>query len=689
MLILLFFYLLSLVESHPLCKLGLENFQSPVARELNFCSKYSDLTCCSVSQDLAIELEFNQTISTGMSQDCLDNYKDYLCAECSPYQSHLFSLEATFEGALPRNDTILCQGFCNEFAASCPMMNLNCSDPDTVDIPPWCFPVTFPTIKTGGLSVYHITDENTAISYVDRGDDKFWILTQTGFIYEIDRNTKAKRLVLDVSDIVNYQQEAGALAMALHPRFEENKFFFVYMTIKSGDIVSGVSNVNTVYRFKDSPGVNNDDGCMIIRFVKDSWNHNGGELWWDNEENLFLSIGDASPQRGNGNGQDTTNLFGSIIRITPIVDENHVCDNVNIADPTLPENLKVRITNNYLIPNGTNGNPFYGLPGFRDEIWDFGFRNPFRVGTNLNGSIVLAGDVGQNRYEEVNRIRGGGNYGWEITEGYSCFATAQECANLYDLPNYVDPVYVYPHPNIYDETSEEIVKGWAIIMCDIYEGSIRPDLYGTAIFCDYYGGCYSLRISDKNYWSGAVKVTDSTLSFTACKTDKNGEMKFISPDGFIYEFASADDEAAKLATYGNHICEPGESCDTHPVDCAGQLTGAQVNKWCCTDGQCEFGNCPVECNATYARISCGNGFCETGEDCHNCAYDCPGRPSPGNEINAYCCVGSEDEGGAPTCVPNLETSSVCDSVSCGKGKRQGPGNGRFNYYTTNSTTSAI
>src|SRR5688572_13414113 len=166
-------------------------------------------------------------------------------------------------------------------------------------------------------------------------------------------------------------------------------------------------------------------------------NHNGGTIAFGADGYLYIAIGDGgsandvAPGHVNdwyavnagGNGQDIeANLFGDVLRL-----------NVDGAAP-------------YTIPAD---NPFVGKPGM-DEIWAYGFRNPFRFSFDMGGSRQLyLGDAGQVLYEEINVVNKGGNYGWNVKEGRICFNAANNDTALGTCPavdNFnnplIDPVIV-------------------------------------------------------------------------------------------------------------------------------------------------------------------------------------------------------------------------------------------------------
>jgi glucose/arabinose dehydrogenase len=180
---------------------------------------------------------------------------------------------------------------------------------------------------------------------------------------------------------------------------------------------------------------------------------------------------------GGGNGQDVTeNLLGSILRID--------------VDDSDDERA-------YAVPDD---NPLVGREGL-DEQYAWGFRNPWRLA--FDGADLYAGDVGQNRYEEIDRVQRGGNYGWNVREATHCFqaddcpdATPEEVRGGEPL---LAPVVEYPH-------SGAPVSGISVITGNVYRGEAIPALQGQFVFGDYraQGRLFTATPADEGPWSTAV-----------------------------------------------------------------------------------------------------------------------------------------------------------------------------------------
>jgi len=222
----------------------------------------------------------------------------------------------------------------------------------------------------------------------------------------------------------------------------------------------GVSNAD--------PNIADADSERILLVVdKPQFNHNGGQVAFGPDGYLYTSFGDGGGANDNeeghtaglGNGQDRTTLLGKIIRV-----------DVDNGDP-------------YAIPAD---NPFVDDEDTRPEIWAYGLRNPWRFSFDTGpGERLFAGDVGQNRLEELDIVTAGGNFGWNIKEGNQCFDpnapdTPPQCAINVGTGPLLDPVIEYAH---FDADGRPF--GTAVIGGYVYRGSAVPSLQGRYIFGDF------------------------------------------------------------------------------------------------------------------------------------------------------------------------------------------------------------
>ena len=170
----------------------------------------------------------------------------------------------------------------------------------------------------------------------------------------------------------------------------------------------------------------------------------------------------------------------------------------------------------YVIPPG---NPFANGGG-RGEIWAYGLRNPWRFSFDRDTGELWAGDVGQNRWEEIDLITPGGNYGWNTLEATHCFAPREDCEREGKIP----PVREYP----LEDGACSIIGGY------VYRGPAIPWLAGAYVYGDYCSG----RIFGLRYADGAVEahpqLAATGLRITSFGQDNDGELYVLSQGEGIY-----------------------------------------------------------------------------------------------------------------------------------------------------------
>jgi len=276
-------------------------------------------------------------------------------------------------------------------------------------------------------------------------------------VFEDSPTVSESKVLLDITNRVQSTDgEQGLLGMALDPEFTQNRF--IYLNYTRDNPLTTVISRFTWDATTDS--IDEVSEKIILTFEQPYSGHNGGGLAFGPEGNLYIGSGDG----GDGgdpleNGQNLSTLLGKVLRI-----------NVHPANPA----------DAYDIPPN---NPFVDTPNARPEVYAYGLRNPFRFSFDPQTGELWLGDVGQETYEEVNKIVAGGNYGWRYYEG----------ANLNnELPASVSPdSFIFPL-HVYDHTNGDI----AIIGGRVYRGTAIPSLVGKYIYGDYLGQVWALTFSD-------------------------------------------------------------------------------------------------------------------------------------------------------------------------------------------------
>ncbi len=330
--------------------------------------------------------------------------------------------------------------------------------------------------------------------------NRLFVEEQGGVIYVIENNseTSDKTVFLDISDrITDARTEQGLLGLAFHPDFETNGFFYVNYTAAG----SGRTIISRFHVSEDNPDeADPNSETEILSYSQPFANHNGGDLAFGPRGYLYIAAGDGGDAGDpNGNGQDRTTLLGSILRIDVDNSENG---------------------NNYGIPSD---NPFAGNDqGFREEIFAYGLRNPWRFSFDPETDDLWAGDVGQNSIEEIHIIESGLNYGWNIIEGSECYRSA-DC----DKTGLELPIFEYSHSN-----GDRSITGG-----EVYRGSMLPGLQGYYIYADFISGrIWALDASNRENPDNTLLI-QADFGISSFGTDQNNELYICGFDGKIYHLS--------------------------------------------------------------------------------------------------------------------------------------------------------
>jgi glucose/arabinose dehydrogenase len=338
-------------------------------------------------------------------------------------------------------------------------------------------------IEARGIALQEIATGFTspiALAPLNDGSGRLLVADQTGAVHVLSKEGKRSETVfLDVSSRLSQLNqgfdERGLLGLALHPGFEENGRVFVYYSAPLRDgAPEGWNHTSHISEFKatrnDKARVDPDSERILLQIDQPQFNHNGGALVFGPDGFLYISVGDGGNANDTGlghppegNGQDRSNLMGAILRI-----------DVNGEEP-------------YAVPQD---NPFVGKTG-RPEIYAYGLRNAWRITFDRGGDReFFAADVGQNAFEEVNIIRKGGNYGWNIREGFHCFDPKDANRPPEDCPKtglegepLLDPIFEYRNFKAFPRHPE--ARGISITGGYIYRGKALPQLEGRYVFADW------------------------------------------------------------------------------------------------------------------------------------------------------------------------------------------------------------
>ena len=368
----------------------------------------------------------------------------------------------------------------------------------------------------------------------DDGTGRLFVVDQIGVVKIVDANgTTLPEPFLDLrGNLANLSptyDERGLLSIAFHPDYRTNgKVYAFYSAPLRSEAPEGWNCTNHISEFQvdpENPNAVNISSEKILMYIdKPYQNHNGGQLAFSPADGyLYVSLGDGGRANdvgnghtpGIGNAQDLTKIYGKILRID--VDSTAtggvtVQQNMTgTANQT--QNMSVNRTETPPEPTWTTfagslygiptDNPFaetlpeilgtYAYTSVPPEIYACGFRNPAYMAFDSGGNNTLfVADAGQNLFEEVDIVLGGGNYGWNIREGTHCFdpnATTAPGASCnitgYQGEPLIGPIFEGGHD-----------LGLVVVGGNVYRGTAVPELEGRYIF---------------GYWSDSRTVGNGTL----------------------------------------------------------------------------------------------------------------------------------------------------------------------------------
>jgi len=340
------------------------------------------------------------------------------------------------------------------------------------------------------LQFTRISNQSNVVDIRNAGDGsgRLFLVGQSGWIAIHKNGEDLGTPFLNIASQVLYKDEQGLLSLAFAPDFATSGYFYLWYTSNGGGMV--------LSRFKvsDDPDIADPASEEFVLIVPQPFpNHNGGRLQFGPDGMLYLGLGDGGGSNDpDGNGQDGSNLLGSLIRID--VDPVHG----SYAIP--PDN-----------PNATSST-------VKREIWATGLRNPWRISFDGETGDLYIADVGQRTTEEVNvqpaSSSGGENYGWDHMEGSQCLVSSCDAS-------FVLPVASYGHDD-----------GCSITGGEVYRGAHYPKLAGVYLYGDWCSGIIWGLKRDGGGWSNQM-LADTNYAITTFGLDENGNMYLASGDGIF------------------------------------------------------------------------------------------------------------------------------------------------------------
>jgi glucose/arabinose dehydrogenase len=377
--------------------------------------------------------------------------------------------------------------------------------------------------------VAKVEDRPLLVTHDGRG--RLFIVEQAGRVRMMVAGKLIEKPFLDISEKIYSQGEGGLLGLAFHPKFSQNGLFYVNYTIenkgaerpqvKQGNKVVTQTPIKTVIaEYKVSPADDSVDLASersVLEIPQPYENHDGGMIAFGPDGMLYIGMGDGGNQRDpHKNGQNLGVLLAKMLRID------------------------VTPRQGYAVPQD---NPFVGVAGARPEIWSYGMRNPWRFSFDRQTGLLYAADVGEDRWEEVDIVTRGGNYGWSVREGdypFNRFPRAKEekkpASPSEPAEGFAGPIKAYWH-----DIGMSITGGY------VYRGKALPELRGWYLYGDYSKGTiWGLR------YEGGKIIGDQTLKIVNDKEvrpmlpsgfgeDRDGEIYVCShQDGKVWKIVAAE-----------------------------------------------------------------------------------------------------------------------------------------------------
>lgn len=337
------------------------------------------------------------------------------------------------------------------------------------------------------------------IELVNAGDgsNRLFVVQQRGLVYVFQNSpsVSTRKVFLDLRDRVSQSgSEAGLLGLAFHPSYTSNGYIYAYFT-------TGSPLTSVVARYQVS-STDPDTALRSSEFVLMSFgqpysNHNGGKIAFGPDRYLYIGLGDGGSGNDPGNrAQNRSEILGKILRI----DVDAPSGNLNYSIPA--------------------SNPYYGnSQGWREEIFAYGLRNPWKFNFDALTGTIWCGDVGQDAREEVDTIVSGGNYGWRLMEGFICNPSVNP--NCQDTAGLLRPVWDYPNSG-----SDVAVTGGFV-----YRGLQYPSAYGKYFFADYGSGkTWHLTLNSVGLPT-VVLISDESFSISTFGVDEANELYLCSYSG--------------------------------------------------------------------------------------------------------------------------------------------------------------
>lgn len=355
-----------------------------------------------------------------------------------------------------------------------------------------------------------------------------YVVCQPGQVFRVPRDPRRsdRELFCDLSDRIypadqERNWEEGLLGFQFDPDYADNHHVFCYWSeqvepreepMARGKRRSNRQSVIARYTVVEQDGrsvVDNASELRVLEQFQPFGNHNAGTILFGPDRMLYVAFGDGGAANDPyGNAESLAMLLGKVLRI-----------DVRGATAEHP----------YRIPAD---NPFAGREGARGEIWCYGLRNVWRMSFDRKTGELWAGDVGQNRIEEVDVLVKGGFYGWNSFEGDEEFGRRN--SKLPTPAGHIPPVATYSHR-----------AGLSITGGHVYRGERIPELVGWFVYSDFITKrAWACRVRADGGAADVVRLRPAPLPPSSYAEEPDGELLmtcFSGGQGKVYRLVPGED----------------------------------------------------------------------------------------------------------------------------------------------------
>ena len=331
------------------------------------------------------------------------------------------------------------------------------------------------------------------------GDPRLFVVEQGGRIKVVKDGKPLPAPFLDISRLTRHRGEQGLLSVAFAPDYATTGRFYVHHNGRDGAVRVAEYTVGD-----DPDRADPSSRRELLRIPKPSENHNGGQLAFDEDGMLIVSIGDGGGANDpSDNAQDLGTLLGKLLRIDP-----------------RPAGGRP-----YGIPRD---NPYASRSGARPEVWAYGLRNPWRFSLDPETGDLYVSDVGQYVIEELNAVpparQSGANYGWRVFEGRRRNFRDETPRRVGPL---IEPVHQFDHAG-----------GRCVITSGVvYRGSVTA-LRGKFLFGDFCTGTLWTIPAGTRADPAVTTLPFKAPNVSSFGVDGLGEVYVVSTGGSVWRFSA-------------------------------------------------------------------------------------------------------------------------------------------------------